>query len=112
VPVRYFITAIVLSLVLMMAGAAGYAQEETKLAGLQDDVMELLQKAGKATVAIHCKLEEDKSAAPGIPLRRPLHPVKAGSYFGSGAVISSDGLHTDFHERRSARKHGNKGEIP
>ena len=87
---RIMILALVFTVCIFTAEAQVLAQEKKALDNLQADMMKLLKKVEKATVSIHCKGATQRPTTPTIP-RRGRRTRGGSSYYGSGAVISSDG---------------------
>ncbi len=88
---RRAISTAVLVLVVTLTAAPLFAQGRKDLEDLQDKTIELMRKVQKATVAIHCKLDGKRPTTPRLPVRGMRRRPGAGSYFGTGALISSDG---------------------
>jgi serine protease Do len=75
----------------MLTAAPLQAQEKSELENLQEKTIGLLNEVRKATVAIRCKVPGEKPVGPVIPRRGRQRQRRGGEYFGTGAVISSDG---------------------
>ncbi len=87
---RISLIVLVLAVCMSMAGAPVLAQEKEALDNLQAQMLDLLKKVEKGTVSIHCKAKTERPTRPTIPGRNR-QPRGGGSYYGSGAIISSDG---------------------